>query len=105
LVAAGIATTRYTEGDRAVCKHLDDLFNLPEFEDADKEALALVKKVLKSTCTDVHAQLAFVWIGFVVLTLTTIYLIVLGAKKGNTVSQSLLMTKLMIGMERYFEGI
>jgi hypothetical protein len=69
-----------------MCKHLDDLFNLPEFENADKEQLAIFRKILKSVCRDVHAQLAFIWIGFVVLTLATIYLIVLGAKKGNTVS-------------------
>jgi hypothetical protein len=82
---------------------------LPEFENADKEALALVRKVLKSTCRDVHAQLAFIWIGFVVLTLTTIYLVVLGAKRNNTVSSFSGREKKSeadeIGLERDFEGL
>lgn len=104
------------------------MFELPEFENADKEALgkyslthrliesradnlALVRKVLKSTCRDVHAQLAFVWIGFVVLTLTTIYLVTLGAKRTNSVSPALEVVGEErtradeVGMERDFEGL
>lgn len=101
---------------------------MPEFENADKEALgqyslghqtiktradnlALVRKVLKSTCRDVHAQLAFIWIGFVVLTLTTIYLVTLGAKRTNSVSPALEVIgeerrgPHEVGMERDFEGL
>jgi hypothetical protein len=37
--ASGISTTIYTEQGRSVCKHLDDLFDLPEFEGVDQQIL------------------------------------------------------------------
>ncbi|WWC88888.1 uncharacterized protein L201_003803 [Kwoniella dendrophila CBS 6074] len=91
-LAAGISTTRYTSADRAICKHIDDLFDLPEFEQADPQAIAIAKKIFKSTCRDVKAQLAFVWIGFLVLTLTTVYLVSLAIKRGNSMWRSTLKT-------------
>ncbi|WVQ65992.1 uncharacterized protein L199_004170 [Kwoniella botswanensis] len=87
-LAAAASTTHYTSADRAICKHIDDLFDLPEFEDAPADAIALAKKVFKSTCRDLKAQLAFLWIGFVLLTLTTVYLVYLGMKRGNSMWRS-----------------
>ncbi|OCF32803.1 hypothetical protein I316_05439 [Kwoniella heveanensis BCC8398] len=83
-LAAAISTTHTSRDDRAVCRHLDDLFDLPEFENVDKDALALAKKIFKSTCRDLNAQLAFIWIGFIVVTFILGYLIYLGTKRSNT---------------------
>ncbi|WWC70520.1 uncharacterized protein I206_104471 [Kwoniella pini CBS 10737] len=91
-LAAGASTTHYTRDDRQVCKHIDDLFDLPEFENADQDAIAMLKKIFKSTCRDVKAQLAFIWIGFVALTITTIYLATLGMKERNSLWKSSLRT-------------
>ena len=37
--ASGIDTTLFTEEGRSVCKHLDDLFDVPEFENVDPDVL------------------------------------------------------------------
>lgn len=37
--ASAINTTQFTEMDRSVCKHLDDLFDLPEFKNVDQQTL------------------------------------------------------------------
>ena len=42
-VVAGINTTLFTEDGRSVCKHLDDLFDLPEFENVDPAILSELK--------------------------------------------------------------
>lgn len=68
-IAAGIATTHYTSEDRSVCKHINDLFDLPEFEDVDPEVVAAAKKIFKSACSELHAELAFIWISFVLATI------------------------------------
>ncbi|WVW84442.1 hypothetical protein I302_106476 [Kwoniella bestiolae CBS 10118] len=90
-LAGAADTTKYTSADRAICRHIDDLFDLPEFETADPDAIALAKKVFKSTCRDLKAQLAFLWIGFVILTVTTVYLVYLGMKRGNSMWKSSLL--------------
>ncbi|WRT67586.1 uncharacterized protein IL334_004558 [Kwoniella shivajii] len=89
-LAAAASTTYHTKDDRQVCKHIDDLFDLPEFENADQDAIALAKKIFKSTCRDVKAQLAFVWIGFVILTITSGYLAYLITRRGISMWKSTL---------------
>ncbi|ORX34186.1 hypothetical protein BD324DRAFT_168878 [Kockovaella imperatae] len=75
-LAAGIDTTLFTSEDRSVCKHIDDLFDLPEFENADPQVIQAAKKIFQSACSELHAQLAFIWIGFIVTTLLLGYLVV-----------------------------
>jgi hypothetical protein len=48
---------------------------------------ATAKKILSSACSELHAELAFIWIGFVVSTLLTVYLVSLGLKAGRSVSR------------------
>jgi len=75
-LASGIDTTIFTSEGRSVCKHLDDLFDLPEFEQVDQDVLQQAKNVLSDACSELHAELAFIWIGFVATTLLFGYLIV-----------------------------
>jgi hypothetical protein len=40
LIAAGVATTKYTQEDRSICKNLDDLDNVPELDDFEQALLS-----------------------------------------------------------------
>ncbi|KAK4689042.1 hypothetical protein P7C73_g1069, partial [Tremellales sp. Uapishka_1] len=91
-LASGIRTTTYTEESRSFCKNLDDLFDLPELKDLDAAQLAAAKKILQSACSEIHAQLAFVWIGFVVLTFVTAYLLWLGVRQQSRGNRSIWRT-------------
>ncbi|WWD21735.1 hypothetical protein CI109_106222 [Kwoniella shandongensis] len=82
-LASGVATTKYTSEDRSICKHLDDLLDVPELKDFPPDAIALVKKAFKSACRDLHANLAFIWIAFVATTLLVGYIVFLGLKQHN----------------------
>ncbi|KAL7420362.1 hypothetical protein Q5752_005332 [Cryptotrichosporon argae] len=73
-LAAGIATTVYTDAGRSLCRNLDDLFEQPELEGLDADALALIKKAMQKACSELHAELAFIWIGFAVLVLVLAHL-------------------------------
>jgi len=83
-LAAAIATTHFTSDGRSVCKHLNELFELPEFEGMDREAIKIVKKALKSACSEMHAELAFMWIGFILTTLVVASSVFLWMKNGRT---------------------
>jgi hypothetical protein len=83
-VAAGASTTHFTSEDRSVCKHLNDLFDLPELEDVDPDLLDMAKKVLKQSCRLLHAELAFIWIAFVMTTLVVASTVFLWYKAGAT---------------------
>ncbi|KAK8847648.1 hypothetical protein IAR55_005507 [Kwoniella newhampshirensis] len=80
-LASGIATTKYTEEGRSICKNLDDLLDVPELSDVPPDALAMIKKVFKSACRDLHADLAFIWIGFIVATMIVGFTVVLGMRQ------------------------
>ena len=82
-LAAAVATTHYTSDDRSACKHINDIFDLPEFEDLDPDAVKLVKKVFKSACSELHAELAFLWIGFILTTFIVGTSVVLWMKNGR----------------------
>ena len=83
-IAAGVSTTHFTSEDRSVCKHLNDLFDLPELEDVDPSVLDLAKKILKQSCRLLHAELAFIWIGFIMTTLVLGATVFLWYKAGAT---------------------
>ena len=81
-LAATIATFHFTQDDRSVCKHLNDLFDLPEFEGVDKEVLNVAKKAMRNACRELKAELAFIVISLILAALISIGVVVLWFRNG-----------------------
>ncbi len=129
IIAAGIATTLSTEEGRGFCKNLDNLTNDPELAGLDPSVLgelpsfstpgfiltglllsppfsfkAAAKKILQSVCSELHAELAFIWISWILVTAAVGLLVFSGLKKqkrlGRSVSVSFYIILLRVSRQR-----